>query len=163
MAERFIDPRASNNLANYLVGASEIPSELVNYTGKAMNRLLTGAGAYLGAGYIQPDEAIDLDNQISSLAEYIKPVKMLAPGFDEYLKQQSLAQEFRSGGQVAAGALIGGALPRVAQGVSLSKNSLANFWHSLKGVGGGAAVPTGIATAKGVAEESFIEPYLDGA
>ena len=157
MTERFIDPRASNNLANFLVGASEIPSELVNYGGKAMSRLLTGAG------YIQPDEAINLDNRINSLAEYIKPVKMLDPGFDEYLKQQSLAQGFRSGGQIGAGALIGGALPRVAQGVNLSKNSLAKFWHSLKGVGGGAAIPTGVATAKGVAEESVIEPYLDGA
>ena len=143
------------NTANFFTGMSEVPSELYNYGGLAGNRILTAIGA------ISPDRAIDMDAGIRRQAEYLKPVKQLAPGYDKFLKEQSLAGDFRSGGQVGAGALMGGMFPR-ALGVNLDKGSLAKLLHGIRQYGGGVAYPAAGASTKALAEEAIIEPYLDG-
>jgi hypothetical protein len=148
----------STNLANYGVGITEMPAELIRLLG---NVHTIGANKL---GMISDATAAERYKNIEEKSKVFEPVRQIAPEYVEWLDAQNAAHVMRSLGSIAGGAIVGAGLANPIVGVNLAKqrpkpSMLDSFksWIRNNPVKAGAVVG-GIKGARG---ETITEPTVE--
>jgi hypothetical protein len=145
----------STSLANYGIGISDIPADVVEYLAKSA----AGLGGWLNN--TSPKTMSDKYRHIEKSSRNLSPVNLINPEYYNWVKSQPHANNMSSAGQIAFG-LTAGARAAIP-GVSLVKavpprNTWEEFTNAVKRWGVPAmAVPVGMRTLG----ETVIEPEID--